>query len=172
MALTKVSTEALCLADELISKYLSTPLYLYLREKLGLLDQDEVARLRVGECLKLLCLILDSKGNAPISAEIDAVWHLLIIETAEYEKLCMKLPAAKFIHHYSVSFAKFNSNSPSSKRPEKKDLLEKISWFISYHKSFGDFYPETLAYWPISLEIMKDLKLDLKAFNKLLAQNY
>ncbi|MEZ0391330.1 MAG: hypothetical protein ACAH59_03880 [Pseudobdellovibrionaceae bacterium] len=153
---------------QLIPRYLSKPYYFYLLEKLkqsGVLTEE--ANLRINECLKMLLVILNSKGTAPISKAIDDVWHLMILETREYEKFCLSLPEARFIHHRSVVFERIEKG-PATKESFSNSLKEKLSWFVSYYKNFGAFKEAVLDFWPLTKEIMKDKKLTLDEFNALL----
>jgi len=154
--------------EALIEKYLSEPLFFYLLEKLDLKDNPTLAKIYIAECLKMLLLIPQSKGNAPISREVDEVWHLLILETRQYEELCQKLPNKKFIHHDSVTFKKYVDSKATIDRAT--DLKNRLSWFASYYVNFGPFTPESISCWPLGLEIMKDKNISLDQLNQLFAK--
>ncbi|MGE0633784.1 MAG: hypothetical protein AB7O96_15325 [Pseudobdellovibrionaceae bacterium] len=158
--------------EALIETYLSEPLFLYLVEKLGLQNDLPTANLRIAECLKLLLLLPYSKGTVPASREVDEVWHWLILETAEYEKLCKKLPTGKFLHHRSVVFDRIEREQDSSFSREKfqSEITEKLSWLISYRKNFGEFAVDALGYWPLTQELMRDQKINLTQLNGLLEE--
>lgn len=161
--------------EVLIERFLSRPYYLYLVEKLQQSGVTSEANSRISECLKLLLLIHNSKGTAPISKEIDEVWHLMILETREYAKLCSLLPSSQFIHHRSVVFDQIERGVPKGERPSREklaqDLKEKLSWFISYRVQFGPFTESVLNYWPLTKEIMKDKNWSLNQFNDLLIKS-
>ena len=86
--------------EELIATYVEDRLLEYLLKKSPALSRDEVI-LRVCEVLKYLYFGSLSDGPIPFNDELDEIWHLLILQTRQYQELMEKLPHKTFIHHNS-----------------------------------------------------------------------
>src|SRR5262249_26775048 len=96
--------------SELRQALLEPGMEYYLRAKLPELPLEEL-HARIEETLRFLYLSSECVGDIPVTREIDDIWHLLILQTAEYETLCSRLPGGKFIHHSSNHFlAYFDDN--------------------------------------------------------------
>src|SRR3954471_5067915 len=78
----------------------------YFRSKLVEVPQQEVDA-RIEEALKFLNIAAyHSDVSIPVTEEIDDIWHLWILETQEYERLCSLLQGRKFLHHRSNTYAR------------------------------------------------------------------
>src|SRR4051795_6953590 len=90
-------------AQQLREAYLPREMECYLRKKLVALPVAEFSR-RVDEALKFLHMSSELRGSIPVTSDIDDVWHLWILETREYAKLCAAIPGTTFIDHCSDAF--------------------------------------------------------------------
>ncbi len=138
---------------DLTSTYISPALWRYLAVKSNLGDSpnaDSILRTRTNECLKFLCLVHHWGGGIPIpvSAEIDDIWHFLILETREYSALCTRLPGGIFIHHQSTVF------QPAA--PQTR--AQALSWMASYSLNFGAFTHESIEYWPMAAQLLHEIE--------------
>ena len=118
--------------DALRSAFLSPQMTYYFHKKLTPLPPAEVD-LRVEEVLKFLNLAVYSPGAIPVSKEIDDVWHYWVLETAEYERLCSKLPGGRFLHHSSNEYAEFYDVGAKEK---EIDPTVQIQYLGAYVKNF------------------------------------
>lgn len=78
----------------------------YFEAKLSPLSPREV-RVRVEEALKFLNMAAYCHSSIPVSKDIDEIWHLWILETQEYRKLCRILQGGGFLHHRSNAYAEY-----------------------------------------------------------------
>ena len=149
----------------LLNKYVREPVFLYLKDKTGIASEAEL-KIRIEECLKFLSLIQLCRGDIPVSSEIDDIWHLLILETWEYQDLCQKLPGGRLIHHQSKVLRRhernhdgnYEGNDEGKVGNEGDTPSRRLSWLVSYYANFGEFTPQTLAYWPIASELLAEIE--------------
>jgi len=147
--------------EDLRSAFLSPQLTYYFRKKLAPLPAAEVDR-RIEELLKFLGLAVHCEGPIPVSKEIDEVWHYWVLETAEYEKLCNKLPGGRFLHHSSNEYAEFFD--PGVKENDI-DPAAQIAYLGAYVKNYGPFEPDRIAYWPFAKRLMELLGWSVSELN-------
>jgi hypothetical protein len=76
--------------QQLIETFLTPQMEGYFQEKLSHVPQHELA-VQLEECLKFLFIAHLCPGNIPVTQAIDDVWHLWILETVEYCRLCSSL---------------------------------------------------------------------------------
>lgn len=92
--------------QQLRNAFLSPPMRHYFEAKLSPLSPREV-RVRVEEALKFLNMAAYCHSSIPVSKDIDEIWHLWILETQEYRKLCRILQGGGFLHHRSNAYAEY-----------------------------------------------------------------
>jgi hypothetical protein len=147
--------------EDLRSAFLSPQMMYYFHKKLAPLA-PAVVDARIEEVLKFLNLAAHSPGAIPVSKEIDDVWHYWVLETAEYEALCRKLPGGRFLHHSSNEYAEFHD--PRAKEKEIDPVVQ-ISYLGSYVKSYGPFERDRVGYWPFALRLMEMFGWSLDELN-------
>jgi hypothetical protein len=143
--------------EDLRNAFLSPQMIYYFHKKLAPLP-SVVVDVRIDEALKFLNLAALSPGAIPVSKEIDDVWHYWVLETAEYETLCRKLPGGRFLHHSSNEYAEFHD--PGAKEKEINPASQ-IAYLGSYVKSYGPFEPDRVCYWPFAARLMDMLDWSL-----------
>jgi hypothetical protein len=124
----------------------------YLRAKLPDLSQPELDA-RIEETLRFLYLSSECVGDIPVTREIDDVWHLLILQTAEYERLCRRLPGGTFIHHCSKQFLAYFGESGS---PED-GLRNEVRMLALYVRNFGPFDRARVRYWRLAASLVQEM---------------
>jgi hypothetical protein len=130
--------------------FLSPQMAYYFHKKLAPLPPAEID-LRIEELLKFLNLAVYSAGPIPVSKEIDDVWHYWVLETAEYETLCGKLPGGLFLHHSSNEYAEFLDANAKEK---EIDPAAQIAYLGAYVKNFGPFEASRVLHWPFATRLM------------------
>jgi hypothetical protein len=81
----------------------------------------------------------------PCSRFIDDIWHICILETAEYRDFCTRIKAGFFLDHSGVTFDDHAVN-----RSADSLISEDVSILVSYVHNFGCFTNESIFYWPIA----------------------
>jgi hypothetical protein len=147
--------------QQLRDVFLPAPMKYYFDQKLKPLPSNEV-NVRVEELLKALNMSLFAPGDIPFSLEIDEVWHLWIMETHEYAKLCTKLHGGQFLHHSSNTYAEFFDVNAKQRTADFEQGLGILS---SYVLNYGPFTEDRIAYWPLAVQILKDTGWTLLKFN-------
>ncbi|MCA4909101.1 MAG: hypothetical protein ING72_02030 [Methylobacterium sp.] len=155
----------------LFERFFSPNLYTYFRVKRPEIDANEM-RIRLTELLKFLILSHEFPGNILFGEELDDLWHLWIMQTREYEKLCCSLPSGRFIHHDSrdqpsdnLSWAEVENlvarmiadkkakgvalaGADLSPQRLQENAERLLSFFASYIENFGEIRPEVVSCWP------------------------
>jgi hypothetical protein len=124
----------------------------YFQKKLPELPVD-VLRLRLDETLKFLNIATYCDGPIPVTADIDEIWHLWILETQEYARLCERLQGRQFLHH--------TSNAYLSCVEESDDYLERkvdvqVEILGTYYLNYGEFSAEAVPYWCFANHLVDD----------------
>lgn len=148
-------------SEYLLQRYLTITMERYFYAKLKNESQDTI-RLKLGELLKFLSLCSNVYGDIPVSAEIDELWHLWILQTQQYRELIRKLPTKKFIHHSSNDYKDEQRIQLLSAEDE---LSNQISYLASYVDNFGDFTESTIMFWPITEVVMSYMDLNIEGLN-------
>ncbi len=148
-------------------QYLSKSLQSYLVEKSKPQLESEIF-LQLEECVRFLYLSSLSEGSIPVGKVIDDIWHLLILETREYEQLCLRLPGKKFIHHTSDIFVSFSEQV--EEETQEEESRRQLEWLVSYVANFGDFTKESLPYWTYGWALCQKLNVSVEQFNVQLKQ--
>lgn len=132
-------------------------------------DPDEL-KACLKELLKFLYLsskypILSQKF-IPVTQEVDNLWHTVILQTLSYQKLCLKLPGRKIIHHESLTFDDYKDEVP------KKNLIDEVlRWMVLYVRNFGDMKEDRLKYWFFLSLVKKTINISLDELNRLAEQD-
>jgi len=151
--------------QQLRDAYLSPQMAFYFERKLAPLPTEDV-RVRIEEALKFLGMAADCNGDIPVSNEIDEVWHLWILETAEYDLLCSRLPHGVFLHHSSNDYALYTD--PGAK--ERKTARDAgVAILASYVLNYGPFAIDRVKYWPFAARMMELMGWPLAQLNDWLA---
>jgi hypothetical protein len=149
---------------QLRDEFLEPQMQFYFERKLAPLPSHEVL-IRIEEALKYLNMAHHCYGDVPVSAEIDEVWHLWILETVEYKRLCDTLAGGVFLHHTSSDYALFVDPTTNNR---EIDPLMGIPILASYVMNYGPFTAERVRYWPLADRLVTALGGDLARFNALL----
>jgi hypothetical protein len=152
------------LNHQLRDRYVSPQLRFYFDQKLAPRPIQEVDEL-LEEALKFLSM-------ASFIVGIDDVWHYWILETIEYQKLCLKLPSGKYIHHTSNDFLNFSEKDNAAIHP---DFTHQVAILSSYVTNFGPFEISRIKYWPVAEQVMRCCHMDINSLNAWLVtagQNY
>jgi len=120
-------------------------------------------RIRIEEALKFLNIAEYCTGNIPVTQEIDDVWHLWILETREYARLCQMLQGRRFIHHMSNAFMDCNSDSVPSMEDELEDQVALLG---AYVLNYGPFEPDRVRYWKLAAQLMDQFGWTLEELNE------
>jgi hypothetical protein len=138
----------------------------YFAKKLPALDRMELG-IRIEETLKFLNIATYCHGNIPVTREIDEIWHLWILETNEYERLCRALQGGQFIHHSSNAYRNCSGEAALSCEDE---LDEKVAMLGTYVLNYGRFQADRLRYWTFAAHLVDDVGWSLGQLNEWLDQ--
>jgi hypothetical protein len=101
-----------------------------------------------------------------VSREIDEIWHLWILETRSYEKLCAALHGRQFIHHASNVFARCNGEDVDG---HVSDVAQEVETLANYALNYGPFQPERIKYWPFAEHLVDKCGMSVDNLNAWLA---
>lgn len=138
--------------SDLRNKLLEPGIEFYLRAKLPDVCQEELDA-RIEETLRFLYLSSECKGDIPVTREIDDLWHLLILQTAEYERLCRRLPGGQFIHHCSNQFLAYFGEGRSG----EGSLRNEVRMHALYVQNFGKFDSDRIRYWRLAAYLVQEV---------------
>lgn len=139
--------------ERLRTSFVTPAMAHYFASKLAALPKAEVDR-RIEELLKYLNLAAHSPGGIPFTDEIDDVWHLWILQTKQYQQLCLKLQGGKFIHHSSNDYEEFDD---SGLRERPIDLQRAVALLRAYVVNYGPFEADRVCYWTVAARVMQNL---------------
>ena len=146
--------------SDLRAKHPSAGMLRHLQHQFSALNDDEL-NLRLQEFLKFIYIqSLKEGGFIPVSDEIDQIWHEYILQTREYQALCLDLPGKSFVHHQTTTLADY-----AKKHDRKKVISSMLAWIPDYHRYFGEFTEKTAPYWTMVTFLSKELHLSLKQIN-------
>lgn len=113
----------------------------------------------VNEILKFfhMAAATERSFSYPISALLDDIVHLFILQTKIYTDFCARFRQGWRLEHVS--------NLSYMKKDPRQTRNETLSWMASYVENFGPFTLETLPHWPRIYAIYRDLKVPLEVFN-------
>ena len=147
---------------ELIKKHPTSGMKQQLNKVFSYLHQDEI-NIRMTEFLKFIYIqSIKEGGFIPVTDEIDQIWHEYILQTREYQSLCMDLPRGKFVHHQTITLADY------SKSHNRIDLIKSmLNWIPDYYSCFGEYTEQTAKYWIVVDFLSKELNLTLPQINQI-----
>ena len=115
------------------------------------------------ECIKYLSILSLTSGRRIVATpEVDDVWHELIVQTKNYQKLCNWLPGKRFIHHTSITPSEYEEKVGS-----KEFVEEFLKWIPDYVNNFGDFTEESADRWTVIQFLMQNLGMSIDDINKI-----
>ena len=180
--------------DQLFELFFSPSLFVYFRVKCPEIEPGEL-RIRLTELLKFLILAHEFPGNILFGEELADLWHLWIMQTREYEKLCQSLPSGRFMHHdsrdqpdASITWAEAEARaermiaekaekgpalagadfSPERVRQNAERLL---SFFASYIENFGPMQSRVVHCWPPVQRLLRRMRWSTDEFNAFLREH-
>jgi hypothetical protein len=135
---------------QLREAFLDAPMWHYFKCKLRDVEEAELL-LRIEETLKFLFIAGECTGSIPVSREIDDVWHLWILQTQEYMRLCEQLPQGSYIHHSSNDYLRWFDPAVGEGQP----LAEDVKMLALYVRNFGPFEPERVRHWLLAAHLVQ-----------------
>lgn len=148
----------------LLDFYMPDPMLRYFRKKIPK-DDDTLLKLKLCEFLKFFLLCDLTEGPIPVSQEIDDIWHFWILQTKQYQELVEKLPEKRFFHHSSNDYVQ-EIEAPN--RNDPKELQRQVSFLASVVRNFEPFREETVVFWPMALQLLELLNVDVDGLNEYL----
>lgn len=133
----------------------------YFEKKLPDVPPEDVD-IRIEETLKFLNIATYCRGNIPVSKEIDDIWHLWILETREYAKLCSALQGRQFVHHSSNVYAACDDGDGAV---SQNDLDDEVAMLANYVLNYGPFEEERIKYWPFAEHLVNNCGLTIDQLN-------
>lgn len=119
--------------------------------------------LQTEECLRFLTIASElPESFFPLTREVDDVWHELISETREYQRLCSALPGGRFLHHSALTLTEY-----AEQRDRRTVVAQLLAWIPNYVQRFGDFTEERAEHWMICNFLRRELGLSLEQINQL-----
>lgn len=92
---------------------------------------------------------------------IDDLWHSLIIETADYRRLCDRIRPGYFMNHSGILYTDYaKSKSPTELHEEQ------LSWLVSYVDNFGPITESAFPHLLLAKEISERLGLSRAQLNE------
>lgn len=144
---------------QLRATYLSPEMLRYFERKLPDLDPDEVLA-RVEEALKFLRVAFFTSGNIPVVQEIDDVWHLWILETQEYWRLCERMHEGRYLHHSSNAF-----RVPGTGGGPVNNLEQDVAALADYVVNYGPFAPDRIRFWRLARHLVEGCGISVDELN-------
>jgi len=133
----------------------------YFRTKLPSLGAVEV-RKRIEEALKFLHMSTQISGAIPVTEEIDEIWHLWILETRQYARLCDAIPPGTFIDHCSDAYAECSGASSSDLM---NDLDEDVAALAAYVINYGPLTSDRIKYWRLPAYLTSQCGMTVQDIN-------
>jgi len=148
-------------AEQLREAFLTPQLRCYFARKLEHLEADELDA-RLDETLKFLNMAVFCEGSIPVSQDIDDIWHLWILETREYSRLCAGLEGRTYIHHSSNVFAECAGDDVEV--PENT-LEQDVAALAVYVRNYGPFAADRIRFWPLAAHLVEALGMTVDDLN-------
>jgi hypothetical protein len=149
---------------QLCDAYLTAAMLHYFRKKLSKLTEVEL-RIRIEETLKFLVISNHCDGAIPVSRDIDEIWHYWILQTQEYEALCLSLPDGKFIHHTSNDYIEYFDRDIG----KHDNLPLDVKMLATYVANYGPFEKSRVKYWLLASHLVEKRGWDIQELNDWLA---
>jgi hypothetical protein len=150
--------------ERLRAAFLTPQMARYFAAKLPAVAPAELT-IRIEETLKFLNIAVYCTGNIPVTREIDDIWHLWILETLEYRRLCALLQGRAFIHHTSNVYLQCGGAAATG----EQDPEEKLAALALYVKNYGPLQADRVRYWKYAAHLVDDCGWRLEALNDWLA---
>jgi hypothetical protein len=150
--------------EQLCDTYLSAPMLHYFQKKFSQLPDAEL-RVRIEETLKFLAIATYCHGSIPVSQDIDEIWHYWILQTQEYEALCLSLQGRKFIHHTSNDYVQYFDPNIG----EHDNLSLDIKMLATYVANYGPFEEGRVKYWLLASHLIEKCGWKIQQLNEWLA---
>jgi hypothetical protein len=148
--------------QQLTETFLSPQMECYFRKKLPDVAATEVLR-RIQEALKFLNMAIYCEGNIPVTQQIDDIWHLWILETKEYAKLCASLEGHEFLHHCSNTYAECDPEAVST---PANSLEQDVAMLGNYVLNYGPFEDDRVKYWLLADHLVSKCGMTTDQLNK------
>jgi hypothetical protein len=148
--------------QQLRDTFLTPQMKCYFEKKLPALSPAELG-IRIEETLKFLDIATYCVGGIPVSKEIDEIWHLWILETQEYGRLCQALQGRKFIHHSSNVYMNCNGDAV---QPIEDELGHQAALLGTYVLNYGPFQADRVRYWTLAADLVDNLGWSLEQLNE------
>jgi hypothetical protein len=145
---------------QLRDTYLTAPMLHYFQKKFSQLPETEL-RIRIEETLKFLAIANYCTGAIPVSRDIDEIWHYWILQTKEYEALCLSLPAGTFIHHSSNDYIGYFDRDIGK---HDNSLLD-IKMLANYVVNYGPFEESRVKYWLLASYLIEKCGWNIEQLN-------
>ena len=122
---------------------------------------DEKFALVLDETLRMIQLGLSiEQAFLPCNADIDAIWHEMILETQTYRSICHSFKPGGFLDHTSVSFAEYSTETTAD------DIHSiQLTYLASYVANYGAFTSNRIGFWVFAQEIIDRNDWNLDQFN-------
>jgi hypothetical protein len=146
---------------DLRAAYLAPPMLHYFRKKLAEIAEDELLA-RIEEALKFLAISQYCKSAIPVTREIDEIWHYWILQTAQYEQLCLALPGSEFIHHSSNAYLEYEDPGIGA----RWDIRADVEMLAIYRANFGPFIASRVKYWHMAAFLIDKRGWSLEELNQ------
>lgn len=146
--------------QQLCDAYLSAPMFHYFRKKLPQLTSVELL-IRIEETIKFLAIANFCSGAIPVSREIDEIWHYWILQTQEYEALCLSLQGRKFIHHTSNDYVEYYDKEIGT----HDNVLLDIKMLATYVTNYGPFEANRVKYWVLASHLVQGYGWSVQQLN-------
>jgi hypothetical protein len=145
---------------QLRDTYLSAPMLHYFQKKFPQLPEAEL-RARIEETLKFLAISTYCTGAIPVSRDIDEIWHCWILQTQEYEALCLSLPGGKFIHHTSNDYIEYFDGDIG----KHDNLPMDVKMLATYVANYGPFEESRVKYWLLASHLVENCGWKIQQLN-------
>ena len=145
---------------QLRDTYLSPPMLHYFQKKFRQLPEAEL-RARIEETLKFLAISTYCTGAIPVSRDIDEIWHYWILQTQEYEALCLSLPGGKFIHHTSNDYIEYFDGDIG----KHDNLPLDVKMLATYVANYGPFEESRVKYWLLASHLVENCGWEIQQLN-------
>lgn len=148
--------------QQLRAAYLSPEMECYFRRKLPTIGAVEVGR-RIEEALKFLHMSTQISGAIPVTDEIDEIWHLWILETQQYARLCSAIPGGMFIDHCSNAYAECSGKSSSDLA---NNMDEDVGALATYVINYGPLIADRVKYWRLAVYLTRECGMTVDDVNR------
>jgi hypothetical protein len=152
-------------SQDLTGIFLSPQMRCYFQRKLPDVPPAELD-VRIEETLKFLNIAVYCNGSIPVTQEIDDIWHLWILETKEYNRLCASLQGREYIHHSSHVYAQCGDDAAG---PPENDLEEDVAMLATYVRNYGSFEASRVRYWRLAAHLVEKCGWRVEGLNDWLA---